>query len=121
MKRQHKDEESGDYHNRLFRIFSVCQMIFSTMVVGELWTSVSGGGILFLMIFSTMVVGELWTSTQNGYYLLLVTCYLPPPPPPPVKIGRALDIYPQKYDKILLTGDFNAEVCEVSISNFMEL
>ena len=45
MKRQHKDEESGD--NRLFRIFSVCQMIFSTMVVGELWTSVSGGGILF--------------------------------------------------------------------------
>ena len=36
-------------------------------------------------------------------------------------IGRALDIYTQKYDKMLLVGDFNAEVNEVVIQNFMEL
>ena len=36
-------------------------------------------------------------------------------------IGRALDIYTQKYDKILLAGDFNAEEEEVTLNNFMEL
>ena len=36
-------------------------------------------------------------------------------------IGRALDIYTQKYEKILLTGDFNAEETELGLSNFMEL
>ena len=36
-------------------------------------------------------------------------------------VVRALDIYAQKYDKILLTGDFNAEEEEVEIKNFMEL
>ena len=36
-------------------------------------------------------------------------------------IGRALDFYTQKYDKILLAGDFNAEENEVILSNFMQL
>ena len=36
-------------------------------------------------------------------------------------IGRALDIYTQKYDKILLAGDFNAEEKEVILKAFMEL
>ena len=36
-------------------------------------------------------------------------------------IGRALDIYTQTYDKILLTGDFNAEEEECTLGHFMEL
>ena len=36
-------------------------------------------------------------------------------------IGRALDIYTQKYDKILLVGDFNAEENENIMKNFLEL
>ena len=36
-------------------------------------------------------------------------------------IGRALDVYTQQYDKILLVGDFNAEEKEVILNNFMEL
>ena len=36
-------------------------------------------------------------------------------------IGRALDIYTQKYDKIILAGDFNAEEKEKIFSNFLEL
>ena len=36
-------------------------------------------------------------------------------------IGYALDIYTQYYDKIILVGDFNAEVGEVVLKNFMEL
>ena len=36
-------------------------------------------------------------------------------------IGHALDIYTQNYDKIILVGDFNAEVGEVVLKNFMEL
>ena len=36
-------------------------------------------------------------------------------------VARALDIYTPKYDKILLTGDFNAEEEEAEIKNFMEL
>ena len=36
-------------------------------------------------------------------------------------IGRALDIYTQTYDKILLAGDFNAKEQDVILKNFMEL
>ena len=36
-------------------------------------------------------------------------------------IGHALDIYTQNYDKIILLGDFNAEVGEAVLKNFMEL
>ena len=36
-------------------------------------------------------------------------------------IGRALDIYTQTYDKILSTGDFNAEEEECTLGHFMEL
>ena len=36
-------------------------------------------------------------------------------------IGRALNVYGSKYDRILLAGDFNAEDHEVTISNFLEL
>ena len=36
-------------------------------------------------------------------------------------VGRALDLYTQKYDKILLAGDFNAEENELILSNFMQL
>ena len=36
-------------------------------------------------------------------------------------IGCALDIYTQKYDKILLARDFNAEGMEVILKAFMEL
>ena len=35
------------------------------------------------------------------------------------EVGRALDIYTQKYDKILLAGDFNAEEKEVILENFI--
>ena len=48
----------------------------------------------------------LITSLLNGYFN---------------NIGRALDIYTQKYDKILLAGDFNAEEKEVILKAFMEL
>ena len=37
------------------------------------------------------------------------------------KLARALDIYTQTYDKILLTRDFNAEEEGVILSGFMEL
>ena len=36
-------------------------------------------------------------------------------------IGRALDIYTQNYDKIVLAGDFNAEETEIILNNFMDL
>ena len=36
-------------------------------------------------------------------------------------IGHALEVYNSKYDKILLAGDFNAEVKETIFSNFLEL
>ena len=36
-------------------------------------------------------------------------------------VARALDIYGQKYDKILLTGDFNTKEDEEEIKNFMEV
>ena len=36
-------------------------------------------------------------------------------------IARALDIYTQTYDKILLTGDFNADENKGSLKSFLEL
>ena len=36
-------------------------------------------------------------------------------------VGRALDIYTQNYDNILLVGDFNAEEKEVILKDFMVL
>ena len=36
-------------------------------------------------------------------------------------IGCALYIYTQKYDKILLAGDFNTEEAEVVLRKFLEL
>ena len=36
-------------------------------------------------------------------------------------IGRALVVYTQQYDKILLVGDCNAEEKEIILNNFMEL
>ena len=36
-------------------------------------------------------------------------------------IARAIDICTHTYDKILLTGDFNAEENECILGNFMEL
>ena len=36
-------------------------------------------------------------------------------------IGHTLEVYNNKYDKILLVGDFNAEVKEIIFSNFLEL
>ena len=36
-------------------------------------------------------------------------------------LGYALDIYTQNYDKIILVGDFNAEVGEVVLKHLMEL
>ena len=36
-------------------------------------------------------------------------------------IGRALDTYIQRYDKIMLAGDFNAEEKEVILKAYMEL
>ena len=36
-------------------------------------------------------------------------------------IGRALDIYSQKYDKIMLAGDFNAEETETILKDFMDI
>ena len=36
-------------------------------------------------------------------------------------IGRALDIYTQNYDKIVLAGDFNAKGKEIILHNFMDL
>ena len=36
-------------------------------------------------------------------------------------IGHGLDVYTKSYDKILLTGDFNAEEGEAVLKNFMEL
>ena len=35
------------------------------------------------------------------------------------KVGKALDIYSQKYDKFLLCGDFNSEHTESSLSKFL--
>ena len=35
-------------------------------------------------------------------------------------LGMALDIYNSKYDKFLLTGDFNAQVGEPDIDNFLQ-
>ena len=36
-------------------------------------------------------------------------------------VGRALELYNKKYDKILLAGDFNAEIQETILNNFLEL
>ena len=36
-------------------------------------------------------------------------------------VGRALELYIKKYNKILLAGDFNAEVQETILNNFIEL
>ena len=36
-------------------------------------------------------------------------------------IGKALELYNNKYDKVLLAGDFNAEVKETILMNFLEL
>ena len=36
-------------------------------------------------------------------------------------IGRALDVYTPKYDKVLLAGDFDAEEKEIILSNFMDI
>ena len=36
-------------------------------------------------------------------------------------VGRAFDIYNDKYDEILLAGDFNAEDNENILKNFIEL
>ena len=36
-------------------------------------------------------------------------------------VGRALDVYTQKYEIFLLVGDFNAEEKEVILKYFMEL
>ena len=38
-----------------------------------------------------------------------------------VNVGRALEIYNNKYDKILLAGDFNDEVHETILKHFLEL
>ena len=35
-------------------------------------------------------------------------------------LGKALDIYSNKYDKFLLIGDFNAEVGETHLDNFLK-
>ena len=35
------------------------------------------------------------------------------------KVGKALDIYSQKYDKFLLCGDFNSEHTESSLSEVL--
>ena len=35
-------------------------------------------------------------------------------------LGMALDIYNDKYDKFLLTGDFNAQVGELDIDTFLQ-
>ena len=34
------------------------------------------------------------------------------------ELGKALDIYLHKYDHILLIGDFNSEISEISIHDF---
>ena len=34
------------------------------------------------------------------------------------ELGKALDIYLHKYDHILLVGDFNSEISELSIHDF---
>ena len=34
------------------------------------------------------------------------------------ELGKALDIYLHKYDHILLVGDFNSEISEISIHDF---
>ena len=34
-------------------------------------------------------------------------------------VGKALDIYSQKYDKFLLCGDFNSQHTESSLSEFL--
>ena len=36
-------------------------------------------------------------------------------------IGKALELYNNKYDKVLLAGDFNDEVKETILMNFLEL
>ena len=36
-------------------------------------------------------------------------------------VGRALDLYTQNYDRILLAGDLNAEENEIILSNFIQL
>ena len=36
-------------------------------------------------------------------------------------VGRALELYNNKYEKILLAGDFNAEIQETILNNFLEL
>ena len=37
------------------------------------------------------------------------------------EIGRALDLYTQKYDKLTLAGDFNAEEKEMVFNTFLDL
>ena len=62
--------------------------------------------------------------------LLLFGTYHPPPPPPPPSqqdayyfqsIGCALETFISKYDKYVLAGDFNAEVGEEIMGNFLEI
>ena len=37
------------------------------------------------------------------------------------KVSNALNMYMSKYDKILLTGDFNTNECHVAMKNSLEL
>ena len=53
-----------------------------------------------------LILGSYHTPTQNDNFYF-------------DKVG--LDLYTQKYDKILLVGDFNAEENELILSNFMQL
>ena len=50
---------------------------------------------------------ELTTPSQNDQYFF--DC-----------VGKALDVYSNKYDKFLLIGDFNAEVGEINLDTFLK-
>lgn len=96
----------------------------------------NGGGILIYIrsdIPSTLKSSHLFPEEIEGMFIeinlrkskwLLFGTYHPPSQDDNYyfsAIGRALDIYTSKYDKIILAGDFNAEEKEKIFKNFLEL
>ena len=95
-----------------------------------------GGGILIYVrqdIPSNQLKKHTFAANIEGIFieinlrkskLLLLGTYHPPTQDKKFyfeNIGRALDYYSQKYEKILLAGDFNANEEEINMSNFMQL
>ena len=88
----------------------------------------SGGGLLIYVrenMPSKQLFSHLIPPDIAGMFIWLMCVAYHPPSQKDDHffkcIGRALDVYNDVYDKLLLVGDFNAEEKEPIISEFMDL